>query len=248
MSFHRTVVRAAVAGTLLLGAPTAARAQHGTDTPCESGKGYYRDCALEAGGIRDLKDGPGYLVVREIRFTIDGGIGVPHHLMMLREYPDSVIGRSILIWPRRFEYDSFAIERCDRMWINPSAMLCDARLARRIDWKDLLRRLDRAGVATIPQHPVAEKPCGPAKPARPTPPPMLDRDKLPIDRLVCFAVNDGPSLSMEYRGSNLYWWYAFPGLPPLRGKGVAEVQAVADLVHCAMRLRADMPSKKCGGQ
>lgn len=246
MSVDRTMVRIGAAGALLLSTPTSAHAQHGTDTPCESGKGYYRDCALEAGGIRDLREGSGYRVVREIRFTIDGGIGVPHHLLILREYQDSVVGQSVLIWPRRFEYDSFAIARCDRMWINPSAMLCDAKLARQVDWNGLLHRLDRAGVTTIPQHPVAEKPCGPAKPPRPTPPPMLGRDNLPIDQLDCIVVNDGPSLSMEYRGNTLYWWYAFPIFPPLRGKGVAEVQAVSDLVHCAMRLRADTPLKKCG--
>ncbi len=221
---------------LALGAPiTSTTAQWTREPICDKPGGNVIACALQAGKVADLRDGPRALNEREIRFWSLSGRSEPEEVLVIHQRGDTVTGRLLLIWYDSIRTDSFALEVCTtEMWESPGGSLCVARSAKPHDWPTVLKELDKLGLSQLPGNPTPIDPC------------YLTAGKteyvsgVPVDR-VCRVLLGGVSLAIEVRTSTVYWRYAFQRVPDTAAPELTRDNAILSVLSCVARKVGDRP-------
>ena len=228
MHLLRVVLAACIANLALA---DGASAQWSRNPQCDRPGGDYLACALQGGGVKDLRDlelGPGE---REVRFWTVSGMFMPDQVLVIHQRGDSVTGRLLLIWNQDSEAGALATSTCAERWYMAIASICAGYFRDTRDWSATLRQLDALALWQTPSSPVGEQPCDRTPiPARP--------GELPRDRL-CAAMADGFSYTLEVRTTTLYWRYTFPRIPDTTATGAKRDAAILQVLTCAARKRGD---------
>ena len=207
--------------------PTLAAAQWTREPVCNLGKGDYMACALYVGHVPDLRDASYASNEREVRFWTISGMFFPDQVLLIHQRGDTVTGQLLLIWSDSTISTAFARAECSgQAWVTEAGSLCGGRLAAPQDWAAVLRQLDAQGLSQLPGSPV------PSYPFDPTPLPPARPGGLPRGRLNPYPT-DGFSDYIEVRTSNVYWRYAFQGLPDPAAVDLKRDQAIQRLLTCA---------------
>lgn len=196
--------------------------------------GYSIDCALRAAGIAEFRDTPLRAGEREIRYWSTSGYLFPDQLLVLRQDREKTSGTLILMWVPEMLGDSFARKVCGTRWSNAGGAACVGKQSEQFDWKRVIRQLDDAGLAKVPDAPVESIKCD----TTPIPPPPNEPDRLPIDR-ICGLVFDGFTETIEVRAADAYWRYEFRRIPDPASRGIKRDQALLAILRRASRKVGD---------
>lgn len=108
-------------------------------------------------GLSDLRTATIPVGTREIRIWTGFGLITPHHSIAITVRPaQPVEGRAL----NRFQYDpddaEYMRELLDECASDPrhqqDIVICDAKLPRPVDWQSLYRKIERLGIATLPDE------------------------------------------------------------------------------------------------
>lgn len=200
---------------------------------CDKPGGNVIGCALQAGKVADLRDGPRALNEREIRFWTSFEAGEPNELLVIHQRGDSVTGRLLLIWSDSVRSDNVALGMCTKeIWESPGGSLCVAPPLTQHNWATVIKELDKLGLSQLPGSPTPIDPC------------YLTVNQPRSDKSgdhICRFMLGGVYNAIEVRTSTVYWRYAFQRVPDTTAVELKRDNAILKLLTCVGRKVGDQP-------